>query len=240
MMHVLIARGTASTGTTSRAPRSGFDRAGRARAARGRPSAVAPIVGLPAGDDRGLRAPLRGDAARAFIRIGIGLSRHDNGGMTCRTLACLPALTGAYADPARRRAALVRRRRSASTTRCSSARTCMPAAGAARDQHDPARARAHRSGRWRRRSRRSTSTARTRPPSARTRRWCCTGSRARTSSRWCTSRCMTDTARLRRSRAAGHHLDGARGPLPLVRPVLRAARPSRCCRRRARRARTGR
>src|SRR5207247_1590832 len=24
---------------------------------------------------------------------------HDNGGMTCRTLACLPALTGAYADP---------------------------------------------------------------------------------------------------------------------------------------------
>src|SRR5207249_1753361 len=29
---------------------------------------------------------------------GIGISRHDNGGMTCRTLACLPALTGAYAD----------------------------------------------------------------------------------------------------------------------------------------------
>src|SRR6185503_2326682 len=28
-----------------------------------------------------------------------GLSRHDNGGMTCRTLACLPALTGAYAHP---------------------------------------------------------------------------------------------------------------------------------------------
>src|SRR2546429_1866832 len=29
----------------------------------------------------------------------MGLSRHDNGGMTCRTIACLPALTGAYADP---------------------------------------------------------------------------------------------------------------------------------------------
>src|SRR6267142_805778 len=40
-----------------------------------------------------------GAGARAFIRVGIGLSRHDNGGMTCRTIACLPALTGAYADP---------------------------------------------------------------------------------------------------------------------------------------------
>src|SRR5205823_14044456 len=40
-----------------------------------------------------------GASPRTFIRIGIGISRHDNGGMTCRTLACLPALTGAYADP---------------------------------------------------------------------------------------------------------------------------------------------
>jgi anaerobic selenocysteine-containing dehydrogenase len=31
--------------------------------------------------------------------VGIGLSRHENGGMTCRTIACLPALTGAYAHP---------------------------------------------------------------------------------------------------------------------------------------------
>jgi anaerobic selenocysteine-containing dehydrogenase len=38
-----------------------------------------------------------GASAAAFIRVGIGLSRHDNGGMTCRTIACLPALTGAYA-----------------------------------------------------------------------------------------------------------------------------------------------
>src|SRR5438094_953130 len=40
-----------------------------------------------------------GATPRTFIRIGIGLSRHENGAMTCRTLACLPALTGAYADP---------------------------------------------------------------------------------------------------------------------------------------------
>jgi anaerobic selenocysteine-containing dehydrogenase len=32
--------------------------------------------------------------------VGIGLSRHDNGGSTCRAIACLPALTGAYAHPA--------------------------------------------------------------------------------------------------------------------------------------------
>jgi anaerobic selenocysteine-containing dehydrogenase len=41
-----------------------------------------------------------GRTKAAFIRVGIGLSRHDNGGMTCRTIACLPALTGAYAHPA--------------------------------------------------------------------------------------------------------------------------------------------
>src|SRR3989475_2038546 len=62
------------------------------------PERVAPIVGL---DPAAIVAFARryGASPRTFIRIGIGLSRHDNGGMTCRTLACLPALTGAYADP---------------------------------------------------------------------------------------------------------------------------------------------
>jgi anaerobic selenocysteine-containing dehydrogenase len=62
------------------------------------PAAVAPIVGLDA--DMIVRLARRyGRTPRTFIRIGIGISRHDNGAMTCRTLACLPALTGAYADP---------------------------------------------------------------------------------------------------------------------------------------------
>jgi anaerobic selenocysteine-containing dehydrogenase len=62
------------------------------------PERVGPIVGLPV--ERIVAFARRyGASPRAFIRIGIGLSRHDNGGMTCRTLACLPALTGAYADP---------------------------------------------------------------------------------------------------------------------------------------------
>jgi anaerobic selenocysteine-containing dehydrogenase len=62
------------------------------------PARAAPIVGLPAETIVAL-ARRYGATRRSFIRIGIGLSRHDNGGMTCRTLACLPALTGAYADP---------------------------------------------------------------------------------------------------------------------------------------------
>ena len=41
-----------------------------------------------------------GATRASFLRVGIGLSRHDNGGGTCRAIACLPALTGAYAHPA--------------------------------------------------------------------------------------------------------------------------------------------
>jgi len=62
------------------------------------PERVASITGLPS--ETIVAFARRYGATRAsFLRIGIGLSRHDNGGMTCRTLACLPALTGAYADP---------------------------------------------------------------------------------------------------------------------------------------------
>ncbi len=35
----------------------------------------------------------------AMLRIGIGLQHHTNGGMTVRTLACLPALVGAWGVP---------------------------------------------------------------------------------------------------------------------------------------------
>jgi anaerobic selenocysteine-containing dehydrogenase len=63
------------------------------------PERVAAITGLAA-EDIVAFARRYGDTRAAFIRVGIGLSRHDNGGMTCRTIACLPALTGAYAHPA--------------------------------------------------------------------------------------------------------------------------------------------
>jgi anaerobic selenocysteine-containing dehydrogenase len=63
------------------------------------PERVAAITGLAAADIVAF-ARRYGATRAAFIRVGIGLSRHDNGGMTCRTIACLPAVTGAYAHPA--------------------------------------------------------------------------------------------------------------------------------------------
>lgn len=40
-----------------------------------------------------------GRARAPFIRLGSGLSRYGNGAMTVRTIACLPALVGAYGKP---------------------------------------------------------------------------------------------------------------------------------------------
>src|SRR5438477_6686028 len=62
------------------------------------PARVASLTGVPA-ETIVAFARRYGATRAAFVRIGIGISRHDNGGMTCRTLACLPALTGAYAHP---------------------------------------------------------------------------------------------------------------------------------------------
>ena len=96
LMHVLIAEDRVDRQYVERAT-VGFDRlAEHVRA--WSPARVAPIVGLPEEAIVGF-ARRYGATRRSFIRVGIGLSRHDNGGMTCRTLACLPALTGAYADP---------------------------------------------------------------------------------------------------------------------------------------------
>src|SRR6185295_15482958 len=96
MMHVLVREDLLDRDYLARAT-LGFDQlAEHVRA--WTPERVAPIVGLPA-ETITRFARRYGATRRAFLRIGIGISRHDNGGMTCRTLACLPALTGAYADP---------------------------------------------------------------------------------------------------------------------------------------------
>jgi len=63
------------------------------------PARVSRITGLTSGEIVDF-ARRYGATKAAYIRVGIGLSRHDNGGMTCRSIACLPALTGAYAHPA--------------------------------------------------------------------------------------------------------------------------------------------
>jgi anaerobic selenocysteine-containing dehydrogenase len=40
-----------------------------------------------------------GKARAPFLRVGFALTRHDNGGMAMRTIACLPGLVGAFQKP---------------------------------------------------------------------------------------------------------------------------------------------
>ncbi|SEN05943.1 molybdopterin-dependent oxidoreductase [Paenibacillus sp. OV219] len=59
------------------------------------PELVSSITGVPV-DDIYKLARMYGEAESAFIRIGNGPQHHDNGGMTTRAIACLPALTGQW------------------------------------------------------------------------------------------------------------------------------------------------
>lgn len=62
------------------------------------PETVAGLTGVPAADVLRL-AREYGRTPNAFIRLGLGLSRREHGGMTIRTIACLPCLTGAWQHP---------------------------------------------------------------------------------------------------------------------------------------------
>ncbi|WP_151733675.1 molybdopterin-containing oxidoreductase family protein ['Paenibacillus yunnanensis' Narsing Rao et al. 2020] len=59
------------------------------------PERVAEITGI-AVDDIERLARLYGEAQAPYIHIGNGLQHHDNGGMNVRSIACLPALVGAW------------------------------------------------------------------------------------------------------------------------------------------------
>ena len=59
------------------------------------PARVSSITGVPEEDLYKL-ARMYGNTQPSFIRIGNGLQHHDNGGMNVRTIACLPAVTGAW------------------------------------------------------------------------------------------------------------------------------------------------
>ncbi|MBL8385199.1 MAG: molybdopterin oxidoreductase family protein [Burkholderiales bacterium] len=63
------------------------------------PARAADITGLPAGAIEALARDY-GTTRPAAIRINYGLQRHAGGAMSCRTIACLPALTGAWRDAA--------------------------------------------------------------------------------------------------------------------------------------------
>lgn len=62
------------------------------------PERVSAITGMPAEDIVKL-AVLYGETSPAYIHIGNGLQHHDNGGMTVRTISCLPALAGQWLVP---------------------------------------------------------------------------------------------------------------------------------------------
>ncbi|KUP21500.1 molybdopterin oxidoreductase family protein [Paenibacillus sp. DMB5] len=62
------------------------------------PGLVSEITGVPVADIEQL-ARLYGEAKVPYIHIGNGLQHHDNGGMNVRSIACLPALVGAWLKP---------------------------------------------------------------------------------------------------------------------------------------------
>jgi anaerobic selenocysteine-containing dehydrogenase len=93
MMHVLIAEDLLDHAYLARAT-LGFE-ALREHVKPCTPAWAAEITGIPAATVVDL-ARRYGREPRTFIRVGIGVSRHENGGMTLRSIACLPALTGSW------------------------------------------------------------------------------------------------------------------------------------------------
>ncbi|MGN6697747.1 MAG: molybdopterin-containing oxidoreductase family protein [Thermomicrobiales bacterium] len=97
MMQVIIAEGLHDADYV-REHTLGFDELA-CRAAEYPPERVAALTGLPAEDIVRL-ARLYATTKPAVIRLQYGMQRHSNGGMIVRTVTCLPALVGAWRDPA--------------------------------------------------------------------------------------------------------------------------------------------
>jgi len=97
MMHVLIEDGLIDRDYVERYT-LGFDRL-RERVKTCTPEWAAGICGLAVEDVVEL-AREYGCAKPAAIRLNYGMQRHAGGGMAARTIACLPALVGAWRDPA--------------------------------------------------------------------------------------------------------------------------------------------
>jgi anaerobic selenocysteine-containing dehydrogenase len=93
MMHVIVAEDYVDKAFVAQHT-VGFEQI-KARAQAYPPERVAAITGLSAEQIRTL-ARTYGAAHTSYIRLGIGLSRHQNGGMAIRAITCLPGLTGAW------------------------------------------------------------------------------------------------------------------------------------------------
>ena len=97
MMHVLIGEGLVDRDYIGRHT-VGFD-ALQARAAEFPPERVARICGIARESVIDL-ARAYGTTKPAAIRLNYGMQRHAGGGNAVRAVACLPALVGAWRDPA--------------------------------------------------------------------------------------------------------------------------------------------
>jgi anaerobic selenocysteine-containing dehydrogenase len=97
MMHVLVAEDRLDHDYIARHT-LGFE-ALRQRLGEYPPARVAQITGLGV-DDIVALARDYGTIKPAVIRLNYGMQRHAGGGMAVRTVACLPALVGAWRDPA--------------------------------------------------------------------------------------------------------------------------------------------
>jgi anaerobic selenocysteine-containing dehydrogenase len=97
MMHVLIAEDRLDHDYIARYT-LGFE-ALRERVLDYPPARVAQITGVAAEDIVALARDY-GSIKPAVIRLNYGMQRHAGGGMAIRTAACLPALVGAWRDPA--------------------------------------------------------------------------------------------------------------------------------------------
>ena len=97
MMHVLIAEGLVDHDYVARHT-IGFD-ALRERAAEYPPERVARLCGIAPETVTSL-ARAYGTTRPAAIRLNYGMQRHAGGGNAVRAVACLPALVGAWRDPA--------------------------------------------------------------------------------------------------------------------------------------------
>ncbi|HEX8922324.1 MAG TPA: molybdopterin oxidoreductase family protein [Pyrinomonadaceae bacterium] len=97
LMHVIFAEGLEDKDYLERYTTGAREL--RARAREYSPERVAQICGIDAETIRRL-ARLYATTKPSVIRTNYGLQRHAGGGMAVRTITCLPAVTGAWRDPA--------------------------------------------------------------------------------------------------------------------------------------------
>src|SRR5438552_2928182 len=98
MMHVLMREGLIDRDYVERCT-LGYEALEKRVLAEYPPERVAQLCGLAAADVVQLARDY-GTTRPAAIRLNYGMQRHAGGGIAARTIACLPALVGAWRDPA--------------------------------------------------------------------------------------------------------------------------------------------